>query len=384
MEIIFNTKILKWALKQRAQNAIQLQKKFPKLGDWLEERGKKPTYNQLVQLSNFLYIPFGYFFLSNPPDISSPIPHFRTVNEKEEFQPSPDILETIEIVSRRQEWLRDYLIELGNSPLEFVGSVTTKSNINQVSQQIREKFKLPSLWANMFRTWSEAYLHLIKQVEDVGIYVVINGIVGNNTHRRLDVKEFRGFALSDEYAPFIFINGQDAKSAQMFTFAHELVHIWLGKSASFDLRELQPANTELELFCNHVAVEFLVPEHELKRLWPQIKDATDVYQKIARHFKVSEIVGARRMQDLGLITKEQFSRFYEDYIQKEFKKSKTAGGDFYNTQPYRISRRFAQIVYTAVRNEKLLYREAYKLTGLYGKTFDNFIKKKRLLNRCHL
>lgn len=87
-----------------------------------------------------------------------------------------------------------------------------------------------------------------------------NGVVENNSHRKISVYECRGFVLVDEMAPFMFINNADWKSAQMFSIVHELAHIWTGHSAGFDFRRLQPADDPIEKLCDQIAAEFLVPE----------------------------------------------------------------------------------------------------------------------------
>lgn len=124
-------------------------------------------------------------------------------------------------------------------------------------------------------TWSAALQELQSKIEEAGIIVVVNSVVGNNTHRKLDVGEFRGFVLVDEYAPLVFVNGADGKAAQMFTLAHEVAHLWFGSSAAFDLRALQPADNDTELASNRAAAEFLVPHGELREVWPSVRQHPD-------------------------------------------------------------------------------------------------------------
>jgi Zn-dependent peptidase ImmA (M78 family) len=321
-------------------------------------------------------VPFGYFFLSEPPEERLPIPYFRTMEREPAEPPSSELLETIYLMQRRQAWMREYLIEQGNEPLPFVRSVSLNDDPVQVARGIREILAIEANWAAAQRTWTEALRALQAKAEDAGILVVTSSVVGNNTKRKLSVEEFRGFVLVDEYAPLIFINGADSKAAQMFTLAHELAHVWFGSSAAFDLRELRPASNKIEEACNLVAAEFLVPTEELRRLWPSVGKKADRFQAIARHFKVSEIVAARRALDLGLITRDDFFSFYNDYQSRERQASASGegGGDFYATQTVLLGRRFAETVIQAVREGALLYHEAYRLTGLYGRTFEQFAR----------
>ncbi|GIP48999.1 DNA-binding protein [Paenibacillus sp. J53TS2] len=367
--------LLRWAVT-RTGIAEAIENKFPKLNQWIA-REEYPTLKQLELFAKATYTPLGCFFLESPPEERLPIPHFRTLGDQGHAEPpSPDLLETVQIIERRQQWLRDYLIEQYTEPLKFVGSFNHTEEPKKVAIDIRKALNLPNGWASHSRNWQEALRLLQKAIEDIGIYVMMNGIVGNNTRRKLSVQEFRGFVLVDNYAPIIFLNSSDGKAAQMFTLAHELAHIWFGKSAIFDLEVLQPADNETEVACNSVAAEFLVPESDLLKYWPLIKLEQYRFQKLARHFKVSEIVAARRALDLGLIDRGEFFEFYTEYVQRVTQVTQdSSGGDYYRTQGSRIGRRFAETVITAAREGNLLYRDAYRLTGMTGKTFTEFTNR---------
>ena len=347
---------------------------FPKLADWVEGE-RRPTLRQLEQLAKATSTPFGYLFLSAPPEERLSIPHFRTLADQFVHRPSPDLLETVQTMERRQAWMREDLIEQGQEPLPFVRSAHLTDEPTRLAREMRSVLGLAAGWAADQATWTEALRELQQTMEEAGILVVVNGIVGNNTRRKLKPEEFRGFVLVDEYAPLVFVNGVDGRAAQMFTLAHELAHIWLGSSAAFDLRRLQPADDRTEQACNRVAAEFLVPEGELRQVWPSARRDPDPFNVVARQFKVSALVAARRALDVGLITQARYLSFYSDYERDQRRTARgQGGGNFYATQNLRIGRRFARAVMQAAQEERLLYREAYRLTGLHGKAFEGYVK----------
>jgi Zn-dependent peptidase ImmA (M78 family) len=171
----------------------------------------------------------------------------------------------------------------------------------------------------------------------------------------------------------MFINSTDGKAAQMFTIIHELVHLWLGESAGFENNKLLPANDPIEIFCDKVAAELLVPTKLFIEVWNKNKN----FKTLSKHFKVSSIVIARRALDLRLISKKDFFIYYESYLNDlRNKKNKiSSGGDFFATQKRRLNLRFANYVNTAVKENKLLFRDAYKITGLKGDTYQKFMTK---------
>lgn len=366
-----NRDVLRWAVNRSGLLDSAVHRKFPKIHEW-ESGESRPTLPQLESLAKATLTPLGFFFLPTPPEEQLPIPHFRTLDSGTRGRPSADLLFTVQTMQQRQAWMREFLIEQVQDRLPFVGSSRLNETPQGIADRIRRTLGFESGWAAQHSTWTDA---LRGAMETIGILVVVNGITGNNTHRRLDPQEFRGFVLVDDFAPLVFVNGADGKAAQMFTLAHELAHVWFGSSAAFDLRQLLPADDPTEQACNQVAAECLVPERELREVWASARSDTEPFQWLARHFKVSVLVAARRALDLALIRRAEFLEFYEAYQEDERRTAakRPEGGDFYATQNNRVGRRFAQAVAKAVKEGQLLYSEAFRLTGLYGKAFDRYI-----------
>ena len=152
-------------------------------------------------------------------------------------------------------------------------------------------------------TWTDALRQLIAKAEDAGVMVMASSVVGSNSHRKLDVDEFRGFALADDLAPLVFLNGADSKAAQMFTLAHELAHVWLGATGVSDTQAGQVPEQQTERWCNGGggAADAL---EELRAALPGATRRSRTKSSGWRaEFKVSTLVALRRLFDAGYISR---------------------------------------------------------------------------------
>ena len=251
-------KLLRWARERASIELDALERRFPKYREW-ESGHRQPTLKQLELLAKVTHAPIGSFFLSRPLEERIPIPDLRTVCDRPMGRPSVELLDTVYLCQQRQDWYRDFARMEGENPLPFVGSASPASAVESTAERIRTALGFDLDERRALPTWTEALRRFIGQADVLGVLVMTSGIVGNNTHRKLDPDEFRGFALADELAPLIFINGADSKAAQMFTLAHELAHLWLGESALSDVGPISMPSHAVEVWCNHVAAELLVP-----------------------------------------------------------------------------------------------------------------------------
>jgi Zn-dependent peptidase ImmA (M78 family) len=368
--------VIEWALLRAGLSMSAAEKRAPILKNLGNEPLVRISYGQIDAVAKLTKTPLGYFFLPEPPVETLPIPDFRTFKDVAITEKSPDLIETVFLMHSRQQWYREYAAGEGYLPVSFIGSASTKIGVVELAKRIRAEFNLSAGWAGRIYSYGDAVSQVRDMFQKKGVLVVINGIVGNNTTRKLSPKEFRGFVLSDDLAPLLFVNGADFKSAQMFTLFHELVHLWIDRDGIVDLDGLSQSEGEIEVFCNRVAAEILVPGEELEVLWHSEPTFHDQLVRPAKKFKVSPIVIGRRLLELELITKSQFFTFYDVYVSGDFQnsaQSATEGGNFYNNQNNRIGKKFMQAVARATMEGKLSYTHAFRLTGLTSATFDKYV-----------
>jgi Zn-dependent peptidase ImmA (M78 family) len=366
-----NPAILTWARERAGLEPEDLTRRFAKLAAW-EKGDAVPTLRQLEQFAKAVHVPIGYLFLREPLVETIPIPDFR-LGRANRGRPSPNLLDTIYMCQGRQEWYRDYARIAGETSKEFVGSLTVKTGITEAAEQIRHVLGFDVDARRDCPTWTDALRMFVAQAEAAGVLVMCSGVVYNNTHRSLDPDEFRGFAIADPLAPLIFVNAADTKSAQMFTLAHELGHLWLGQSALTDTAPSTAPTGDVEAWCNRVAAELLVPEAVLSQeiRSGEVLDAT--IRRLARRFKVSTLVVLRRLHDIGILSSAGFHTAYEAELKHLLSIDRGSGGDFHVTEGVRVSKRFALALVESTLEGQTLYRDAMQMLGISKlETFAEF------------
>jgi len=324
------------------------------LGDTL------PTFKQAQNLAQALHAPFGYFFLAHPPAEPPLLPDLRTVGGVPVDKPSVNLTDTIKQALQRQAWYADHQREQGAEPLAFVGRFSPQTDHRTVAADIRQVLGVGV--ENGQTQWDDYHRQLINAAEAAGVLVMRSGIVGSNTRRKLDVSEFRGFAISHPTAPVVFINAADAPAARLFTLIHELAHLWLGSSGISDAR---PGNSrQEEVVCNAIAGEFLAPAETFRPAWDLASPELPMrLAELARRFHVSQVVVARRALDLGLINRETYNNFYLAELER-FRNDESQGGSYYRNAGSKNSTRFAKAVIAEAFSGRLLLRDAGKLLGV--------------------
>lgn len=362
--VAIKPELLRWARQCARMDESDLAIRFPKLSEW-ERQERQPTLKQVESYARATMTPVGYLFLSEPPTEQLPIPDFRTIGDRPLGRPSPNLLEMLYLCQQRQEWYREHAQAQGLPAVDFVGTATVQSDVQVTAERIRERLNFNLDARRDCPTWEEALRMFIAQADAVGVMVMCSGVVLNNNHRRLDPEEFRGFAMADERAPLVFINGTDSKSAQMFTLAHELAHLWLGQSAISNADASEVEGPAVERWCNRVAAELLVPMASFRLAMLPNEAPEQVMPRLARRFKVSTLVVLRRLFDAGALPRERFWPAYGSEVARlRALQRPSGGGNFYLSQAARVSKRFARALVESTLEGRTLYRDAMRMLGV--------------------
>lgn len=363
--------VLAWALQRADRSYEETVKKFPKLGDWMSGDAL-PSLRELEKFASFTHVSLGALIMPEPPDETLPIADMRTRGSKVIERPSGNLLDTIDRYQQFQDWYHDYAREQGAQKLPFLGSASTQDKPHMVAHRVRELLLLDQITATTPEQWRR---DIVKALEEVGVLVMMSGIVGTNTHRPLSTDEFRGFSLYDDLAPLIFVNlAGESYGAQNFTLVHEFTHLLAGHSALSGGDHLLGGTSE-EAWCNRVAALALLPDDALAAF--DAAQSVQDYRVAARRFGVSAEVALHRLYGARRIDEERYGALLEavraDYGSE---KRRTGGGNYYNTLTTRLGRPLATAIITSTLEGRTGFTEGFRMIGSHKReVFDELARR---------
>lgn len=379
VRVTISDAILQWILR-----TIQLDTLPPTISKYLTKliNGEQmPTFNQVQEISQATRIPLGYFFLQEPPKESIPLMGYRTVESVSFDRPSRNLIDTIHDMEMVQAWTREHMIIEGIDMPACVGIFKGNNDYFACAEIVRNVLNIREDWFVVCKNAYDSYRFMRNAISNAGVLVMMNGIVGSNTHRPLEIEEFRAFAMIDEYAPLIFINASDSINGRLFSLLHEFAHVCVGENDLFNDRKSEATSVRpIEVLCNAVTAEILVPKSLFLSMWDEhILDYTEkeTIEILAKHFKCGTTVIARKALDNRKISRGLYHEMADLAIIKYKEKGKPdkPGGDHYKTAASRIDRRFFQMLMDSVADGRTQYTDAFRLTNTNNYTFDGVAAK---------
>ena len=346
----------------------------------LESGETEPTRALLVKMAKQYKRPLVAFYLSDIPKRSDRGNDFRTlpVGYARTDDAYLDVL--IRRIGARQSLLRAALEDEDEADkLPFVGSKSMSDGVQDVVASIRQTIPITLEEFRRKRNAREAFKKLRRAVESIGVFVILAGNLGSH-HTTIDVRTFRGFALSDPVAPFVVINSQDARVAWSFTLLHELVHLWLGETGISN----NATDSKIEQFCNEVAGEFMLPTHELEDpRFVDIKDHedfVDIITAFANERNISRSMVAYKLYRLQLIPHEIWKRLdirFKDARSEERKEKRAnesdQGPDYYKVRRSQVGDALINVVQRMMSAGAFTTTKAGTVLGVRAKNVQNLL-----------
>lgn len=280
-------------------------------------------------------------------------------------------------VRARQQLVREILEDEEEVvKLPFVASMSKNSSPKAVAEAVRLAIDFKIDAQERCGTPEHLFRQLRSAAERAGVYVLVLGDLGSP---QSDISEqvFRGFALTDSFAPFVVINDNDAAAGRSFTLVHELAHIIVGSSGvSGPLR--RSSKNPVERLCNDAASCFLLPPGALDAIAQSAKgaDATTANQlsaAIAAKWNVSQAVVVYRFARNDWISDETASilfasfadrwRQHKERVRQE-REPDASGPGYYQLRRSMIGARLLDLTRRALRGGFITRTTAAKVLGV--------------------
>ena len=388
-----NPAILRWARETAGLELDDAAKKITLGGtkafapaerlEQMESGDAAPTRALLVRMAKQYRRPLLTFYLSEVPEKGDRGNDYRTLPDG--YDPADDAYldALIRGIRARQSMLRAALEDEEEAEqLPFIGSMTMNDGVQALVASIRESLPMTLDEFRAVPTADDAFKTLRTAVESIGIYVVLAGNLGSY-HTAIDLRSFRGFALSDPIAPFVIMNDQDARAAWSFTLLHELTHLWLGQTGISG----GYAEMAIERFCNDVAGEFLLPANELRQFaLPNVENeeaVADAVTAFANERNVSRSMVAYKLYRQQRIQQGQWhrlsTRFREEWLagretRRERARSQEGGANYYTVRRHRVGDALISVVRRMMRAGALTTTKAGTVLGVKAKNVQSLVE----------
>lgn len=372
--------IFKWARESAHISelvaATKVSSSIEKLKEW-EAGISQPTIKQAQTLARFYKRPFALFFLPEIPKDFQPLQDYRRTGSKPLSTASVFIIREIQ---QKQSWISEVYQENREDKLSFVGKFSMNDKPEVIADDILKTLKIkPGSYStdNPIKEW-------IDKAESKGVFISRTSFI--HSRLKLDSEEIQGFAIADQYAPFVFINSDDWEAPQLFTLVHELAHLWIAEtgisneidSEIFDQNKIHP----VELFCNEVAASALIPIDEINKIVGSSFSSSKEIFRSSQTLGVSSLAIIVRALNLNLIALEKyqklkkeigddFTTFIEREEQRKIKqKEKPGGPNYFLLQLNRNSRLFTQTVLDAYKGGFIEPTQASNLLNVQINKFN--------------
>ena len=364
VKALITPEVLKWARERRIRLEIdyaakRLKIKPEDLEAW-ENGTEQPTFAQLKKIAKLYKTHISIFYLSEPPTDFQPLTDYRVLteqfvtDEEQVYRLNANIIEAFE----RRETLIE-LYELLEEPApEVTLNVDRNSNLRQVARKTTEFLEFNRAQLQSANDQYAALKFWKQIIEAKGILVCQTSV---NTHLSVELETVRGFCIAQRPFPVIVVNPKDSPYGRIFTLIHELVHIALGESViqNTKFEEVNIPNLDpIEVFCNQVAAEVLVPENELLEI-VNLETLQEDLPGISKFFHVSPEVVMRRLLTLKKISQRNYQMYRNLQLVKYRDAPRQTGGaaPYHNRLLNTSGEHFARTAFTAYYEQKITRAE---------------------------